>query len=317
MDYKRILRYTKFQTKSVIIKLVGRSTFKNPNKDKDETIYVVTTIDTEQDVDKKYTNTGTYHSIERGIPTVLEILDNYNCKATWMVTPDVAIGHSEILKELSNEKHEIGCHVHPEYFTEQSIAHIQHKEYLCNMPMDTQRDMIRRATDIIEKSIGKSPRSFRAGRYGINDRTLDVLKSEGYLVDTSVSPNMNWSRDGGPNWSKFHNAQPYFQSTLLEVPITIIKVIGLTYWLRPSVSTVSIMKAIVENLRSQQRGPIVLNMMFHSMESIDPNPYLKSEVFLKKIRDFLGYLYSKNTEFVTLDQLYDIPMNEKWVVSKC
>lgn len=316
MDYNQIFRYTKVQTKSVIIRLIGRSIFKNSNKD-NKKVYLVITIDTEQDVDKKYTNTGTYHSIEVGIPKLLEIFDNYNCKATWLVTPDVAVGYPEILKKLSNDKHEIGCHVHPEYFTESSIAHIRHKAYLCNMPVDTQRNIIRRATNIIEKSIGKRPRSFRAGRYGINNRTLDVLKSEGYLVDTSVSPNINWSRDGGPNWSKFCSTQPYFQDALLEVPITIIKVIGLNYWIRPSVSTVPTMKTMVENLKSQQRGPIVLNMMFHSMESIDQNPYLKSEVFLRRLRDFLGYLYSKNTKFVTLDQLYAILMNEKLLVSKC
>jgi peptidoglycan/xylan/chitin deacetylase (PgdA/CDA1 family) len=301
----QILRYIKVQAKAEIIRLVAQPVFKNSNKN-DGIIYAVITIDTEQDFSKGYTNAGTYHSIEVGIPKLLSIFDNYNCKASWMVTPDVAINYPDILKELSNEKHEIGCHVHPEYFTEPSIAHIRHKVYLCNMPMDIQRDMIRGATDIIEKSVGKRPRSFRAGRYGIDNKTLNVLKSEGYSVDTSISPNVSWSGDEGPDWSKFNSTQPYFQDTLLEVPITVIKVMRLNYWLRPSVSTVLMMKAIVETLISQQRGDIVLNMMFHSMESIDPNPYLKSEVFLRRLRDFLGYLCSKNIEFVTLDQLYEI-----------
>lgn len=301
----KILRYIKVQAKAELIRLVAQPWFKNSNKN-DGIIYAVITIDTEQDFSKGYTNTGTYHNIKVGIPKLLGIFDNYNCKASWMVTPDVAISYPDILKELSNEKHEIGCHVHPEYFTEPSIAHIRHKAYLCNMPMDAQRDMIRRATDIIEKSVEKRPRSFRAGRYGINNRTLDALKSEGYLVDTSISPNMNWSRDGGPDWSKFNSTKPYFRDTLLEVPITIIKVMELNYLFRPSVSTVSTMKTIVKILGSQQKGPIVLNMMFHSMESVDPNPYLKSEVLLKRLKGILEYLCSKNTEFVTLHQLYEI-----------
>ena len=308
MSYLQVLRYVNSRIKSKIIRTAKPAFSKH--LDDDASVYIVITIDTEQDVDKTYTNTETYHNIEVGIPKVLEILDDYNYKANWMVTSDVATDYSDILKKLSNEKHEIGCHVHPEYFTEPSISHIQHKTYLCNMPVNTQRDMIRKATDIIKKSVRKRPCSFRAGRYGVDDKTLDVLKNEGYLVDTSVSPNVNWSRDGGPNWSKYHNTQPYFQNTLLEVPITVIRVMTLNYWARPSVSTVSTMKAIVEILRSQQRGPIVLNMMFHSMESIDPNPYLKSEIFLKRLRDFLGYLHSENTEFVTLDQLYEI-MREK------
>lgn len=316
INCKQILTLIKVQAKSAIIKyikwiiFIKWITYKH-SKYNDVNIYVVITIDTEQDVDEKYKNTGTYHNIEVGIPKVLEILDNYNCKASWMITPDVALMYPSLFKELSNKGHEIGCHVHPEYFTEPSISGIQHKEYLCNISINIQREMICKASDIIEKATGKRPISFRAGKYGIDETTLNVLTSEGYLVDTSVSPNVNWSKNDGPDWSKFHGTQPYFQKSLLEVPITIIKLLGVNYWLRPSISTLSTMKAIVEIVRSQRRGIFVLNMMFHSMECINPNPYIKSELFLKRLNDFLRYLHSFNAEFITLDKLYKISMNRK------
>lgn len=295
----------KAQIKSGIIGL-SRLPLKNFSRDGAGDIYMVLTIDTEQNFGRTYTDMGVYRNIEAGIPSILDILDCYKCKASWMVTPEVAIVYPDTIKDINDEKHEIGCHLHPEYFTEQSIIHTHYKQHLCNLPIDTQRDMIRKATDILEKSIGKHPHSFRAGKYGINDITLDLLKKEGYLVDTSVSPNVDWSYEGGPNWSKVHSTKPYFQDTLLEVPITIIKVMGLNHWFRPSVSTMSAMKTIVEIIRLQQKGPIILNMMFHSSESVDPNPYLKSEILLKRLRAVLEYLYSINTKFITLDQLYKI-----------
>lgn len=181
-----------------------------------------------------------------------------------------------------------------------------------------QKYIIKKSTDIIKKSIGRRPVSFRAGRYGINDMSLNLLKNEGYLIDTSVTPNVNWSMDGGPDWSKFSSTKPYFQDTLLEVPITIIKVMGIKYWLRPSISTASTMKTIVEILRSQQKGNIILNMMFHSMETIDPNPYIKSNLFFQRLRIILEFLYNKNIEFVTLYQLYNIMKSSvRGVSSRC
>lgn len=303
IDYYQTLRRFKVQTKSPIIKLFGQKASKNLKRENSD-IYVVVTIDTEQDVDKRYTNTGTYYNIERGLPKLSDIFDSYGCKASWMVTPDVALNYPDLIKKLSDEKHEIGCHVHPEYFTEQSISHIQHRAYLCNLPIDLQRKMICDATDIIERAIGNRPTSFRAGKYGADNTTLALLENEGYLVDTSVSPCVNWSEAGGPDWSRFHTVQPYFQNKLLEVPLTIINVMGLNYWVRPSVSTLSTMETIVEILTSQQNEPTIINIMFHSMESVDPNPYIESKLLLKNLDNFLKYLKLKNANFLTLNELY-------------
>jgi peptidoglycan/xylan/chitin deacetylase (PgdA/CDA1 family) len=166
--------------------------------------------------------------------------------------------------------------------------------------------MISGATAIIEKSIGKRPTSFRAGKYGVDETTLSVLESEGYLVDTSISPNINWSKNGGPDWSQFHTVQPYFRKKLLEVPLTIINFMGMNFWVRPSTSTYSAMKKIVDLIKLQHNDPIVINIMFHSMESIDPNPYIKSELFMSNLDNFLNDMKLKNAKFVTLHQLFDI-----------
>jgi len=98
IEYMQTLRHIKVQTKSKIIRLIGRSAFGIPYKNDNGTIYTVITIDTEQDDKKKYINTGSYRGIEEGAFSILDILDDYNCKANWMVTPDVAINYPDILK---------------------------------------------------------------------------------------------------------------------------------------------------------------------------------------------------------------------------
>jgi hypothetical protein len=50
--------------------------------------------------------------------------------------------------------------------------------------------------------------------------------------------------------------------------------------------------------------PLVLNMMFHSMELIDPNPYFASEKFFENIRPVLEYAYEHDFSFVTMNNLY-------------
>lgn len=298
MNYLTI-RQIKTILKSKFITTFSKFHLKEQFKSK---IYVVITIDTEQDVNNEYVNQGTYSNIKYGLPKVIEIFKRYNCKGTFLVTPDAILENTSFFKGIKNQ-HEIGCHLHPEFFINNNINNIKHKEYLCNFPYEVQKEMIKKSTMIIEKIIGKKPISFRAGRFGISSKTTDILKREGYLMDTSCTPYINWNTDGGPNWLTCSKNTPFFlDDILLEVPITILNFHGLKYWLRPSVSDIQTMKKMIELLNKSDF--VFLNLMFHSMESINPNPYLKSETFLYRLENIIKYLYSKNCEFVTMNELY-------------
>lgn len=126
-----------------------------------------------------------------------------------------------------------------------------------------------------------------------------------------MCPNINWSKDGGPDWSDNPNAKPYFVGNLLEVPITILHIGGMNYWFRPSVSTTIMMKNIIDYLRIKQKGPVVLNMMFHSMESINPNPYISSNELISRLEDTLSYLTTINVISITLSELYSLIIEHK------
>jgi peptidoglycan/xylan/chitin deacetylase (PgdA/CDA1 family) len=293
----------KTSIKALFLNLYFRK-YKNKFVDQQYPVYLIISIDTEQDFNQRYQNTGTYCNIESGIQALSSVFDKHACKVTWMITPDVAGRYPEIFKKMRDKGDEIGCHLHPEFFTRSSIANLCHMEYLCSFSRDEQNRMVKKSTDIIVSACGIRPVSFRSGRFGINHETLEVLQENGYLIDSSMCPNMNWSKDGGPDWSDHPNVKPYFVGNLLEVPITILHVGGMNYWLRPSVSTTSTMKNIIDYLRFKQKGPVILNMMFHSMESINPNPYVSSGELITRLDEILSYLTTINVTFITLSELY-------------
>ena len=58
-------------------------------------------------------------------------------------------------------------------------------------------------SDRIERSFGAPPRTYLAGRYGFGPNTADILEDLGYEVDISPAVPIDFSADGGPDYSAF------------------------------------------------------------------------------------------------------------------
>ncbi len=79
--------------------------------------------------------------------------------------------------------------------------------------------------------MGVRPTSFRAGKWGFGTTVALALQQEGYRVDSSVTPFIDWTRHGGPNFSqapkrpyRFHPARPLVpdpSGPMIEIPTTI------------------------------------------------------------------------------------------------
>jgi hypothetical protein len=273
------------------------------NISKQEVFFIIG-IDTEQDVDKKYVHTGEYRNIREGIPRLLDIFEDFEAKPTWLITPDVVQHCGNFFRELT-KKHEAGLHVHPEYFSG-SIKGLRMAKILPQFSYKNQLKMLQEASDIIRQNVGVYPRSFRAGKFAINMDTLQALKSCGFNVDCSMTPFLDW---GFHSTLSSSTASPHFisigSSNILEIPVTIVSPFGLfPAWLRPSASSGSDMINVVKVRASSGENPLVLSMMFHSMELIDPNPYFASKIFFKNIRCVLEYAYEHDFSFITMDNLY-------------
>ena len=129
----------------------------------------------------------------------------------------------EMIRSWAKEgRCDIGAHLHPWVnppFDEQLNGR---NTYLCNLPASLQRAKMRELHQAIVQNVGVVPRVFKAGRYGIGRDGLSVFDELGLVVDASVNPCMDFTADGGPDFSSF-DARPFWidhQRHVVEVPCT-------------------------------------------------------------------------------------------------
>ncbi len=169
----------------------------------------------------------------KGVPAFQAICDTFAIKPTYLVdTPilDDTSATSVLDRIIAQNGCEIGCHIHPWNTppVEHNIDSV--RSYLCNLPLDLQREKLTTVTEHIESRFGLSPTSFRAGRYGLDSDGASILSELNYIVDSSVCPFMDYSGDGGPDfrgapWKPYYVGdnlcQPSSVTTnLLEVPVS-------------------------------------------------------------------------------------------------
>lgn len=299
-------------------------------------VLLVITIDTEGDCQKESwekSNPLTFKSVTEGIPYILQPLFNqFNAAPTYLISPEV-INHKEGVKALKSlvGKHELGAHLHGEYIEpEQKYpypAGTNAEMYQCLYSPEIELAKLRNLSELFKDKFGYPAVSFRAGRYGAGGNTIQSLEKLGYRIDTSISPHMVWRDNRGQKIVDFTRApeQPYFPDyqeiikpgagRVLEVPISIIKSWWRRpLWLRPSYASTRQMVKVITTLQlryANQPNPVVLNMMFHSMEvipGISPlnKTWEETDAFLKRLTEVLEYCRANGVKFCTLSEIYPL-----------
>jgi len=109
--------------------------------------------------------------------------------------------------------------------------------YLIEYPEPVMKEKISTLTRLLEDRFGEEMVSHRAGRWAFDGRYAAMLLEEGYRVDCSVTPGVDWREcagapggNGGSDYTAFPD-RPYFlgpssaslpaTGALLEVPMTI------------------------------------------------------------------------------------------------
>jgi peptidoglycan/xylan/chitin deacetylase (PgdA/CDA1 family) len=246
------------------------------------------------------------------LPRLQALCDRYGIPPIYLTTHEMASKpeSAAVLQSLAaTGRCEIGAHLHPwsspPYRPEDLVG-----RYPRELPDDLLERQMRELTDAIAAHLGVRPRSYRAGRLGVDERNLQHLETLGYVVDTSVDPLFNERRLGGRAFpgarlTPYHpdraNLLRRGASPLLEIPISsatlprlpkpieaayallpplhfrpALKRLGLRpVWLRPSFSSAEDSIALAESLVA--RGVPTLNMVFHSSELLPGgSPYYKS-----------------------------------------
>ena len=294
------------------------------------------TIDTEPDCDLQWRRSEplSFDSVLTGINAFLRPLWNkYDINPTYFVSPEVVQNADccDVLKGELQLGAEIAAHLHSEYIGPhqkyETFAGTSSKEYPC-FAYDTETELakIKNLTELITDRLSVKPVSYRAARYGADLDTIKCLEKLAYKVDSSVTPEIDWSYQDGPDHSRAPK-QPYFispndyyspgTSKILEVPVTISKKRFFCLpnkwlffrWLRPTHMTVFEMKSLVREFVRSYENP-VLNMMFHSMEVIPKKtPFVRSTIeqklYLTRLEKIIRYLRGTGFQSKTLDIVYD------------
>ena len=199
----------------------------------------IITLDTEADNQWDHGRKLTVENIGY-IPRFQNLCENYAIRPTYLVTSEVAgndFARGILSAYVRDNRAEIGAHLHS-WSTPPFIDRIGYREndvnhaFASELPFELLDSKIRLLTTQIENSFGKRPTSFRSGRYGFNDAVAKSLISNGYLVDSSVTPFVSWAEQrgipgssGGPD---FIDSIPYphhyeFENgSIAEIPITIL-----------------------------------------------------------------------------------------------
>jgi hypothetical protein len=261
------------------------------------------------------------------LPAVQRLFDRFSVRPTYLVTHEMATRAQSraILRELAaSGRCEIGAHLHPwsspPYRPEDLRAH----SYPMNLPSDLLERQLTELTQAIEAELGVRPESYRAGRNGVDGRSLRILEGLGYRVDTSVDPLFNEARKNGPSFAgaPLNPYRPAYDDVrregfarILEIPISaatlprLAKPLEAIYaslpplpwrgaarrlglrgvWLRPSYTSLQDMLAFASQLARE--GAACFNIIFHSSELLPGgSPYTPDAQSVARFLDDLERL---------------------------
>jgi hypothetical protein len=287
----------------------------------ESTVKGIVTIDVEPDNVWSNTQSRTLENL-KCLPRFHHLCQEHGIRPTYLVTWSVASDSAcaSILESLlSHGDCEVGIHPHlwetPAILPKDEGSHAWVGS---DYPLEVLESKLTNLTTLIKTRFG-APISHRAGRWGMDSRQVDLLLRLGIEIDSSVTPGLDWSTTGAPDYSKApltayqldaDNIVEQGNSRLIEVPCTIRpgwringwekrryirsawRVLGLNpQWLRVSPASSA---ASLENVCDWacKRLPH-LNLMSHSSEFMaGGSPYWRTEEEVARHFDIYNSIFT-------------------------
>jgi len=169
-------------------------------------LVVVIHTEEEFDWDKPYDRNATGVAHMRHIARAQSVFDEFGIVPNYVVdypiaTQAEAFGPLKVYADAGRAL--IGAHLHPWVsppFDEEVNAR---NSYPGNLPRALEHEKLRVLTDRITAAFGAPPLTYLAGRYGFGPNTGEILESLGYKVDISAAASIDYSADGGPDYSGY------------------------------------------------------------------------------------------------------------------
>lgn len=153
-----------------------------------------------------------------GISQIIDICDSVGAKGLFFVDiPEIWDRGYDKIKDvilyIKGRGHDVGVHVHPHHMPRES------RHFLYDFTKEEQRKIITECTRKYEEITGEYPKSFRAGKYGANRDTLDILAELGYKYDFSEFYSQKWCGIS----PEINYILPVKYGSLVEIPVTIFR----------------------------------------------------------------------------------------------
>ncbi|MEO0202961.1 MAG: hypothetical protein ABIL37_04480 [candidate division WOR-3 bacterium] len=290
--------------------------------------YFIISIDTECDKDNywRVRKPLSFVGVYEGVEILKKIFDENNLKPVYLLSPEVIQDERSVLifRDLLKEGVELGTHLHGEFIEPYKNENVEFaKEYNFNYDDDVEFEKLKNLTKLFIEKFNFNPKSYRAGRFSISQRTYKFLEILNYKIDSSVVPFSKISDVDHTDKPDY----PYFVNKILEIPITVYsrnpsmykifrnsklyniksfrkifnKFFG-NVWVRPSNFTFEEMKFAIEKYEKKYKDKkIFINIMFHNVEVVEGLSPYNSDFLIKNLKSLLNYLNSRgyrNLRFV-------------------
>ncbi len=159
----------------------------------------------------------------RHIGRVQDIFDAFGIVPNYVIDYPIAsqpLGYEALRRYQDEGRALIGTHLHPWVSPPLSEPLIRANTYPGNLSREMEYEKLRVLTETITQNLGRRPLTYLAGRYGNGGNSAAILEQLGYQVDISVAPPIDYSDDGGPDYSGY-TAQPFWfgrERSLLGLP---------------------------------------------------------------------------------------------------
>jgi hypothetical protein len=196
-------------------------------------VTVSVSIDTEEDNWGSFAVDGAMTRNIAHLAELQDLFDKWGARPTYLVNrPPLMNGESvEALGRLAGRDDvEIGAHCHP-WNTPPFTGEGESRSMMNGLTVEENRGKIRDVAERLRRELGVEPRTFRAGRWGFGPSVARALIDEGFAVDCSVSPFMDWTSLGGADFThaprfpyRFAADRPFLPDStgaLLEIPTTV------------------------------------------------------------------------------------------------
>lgn len=251
------------------------------------------------------TNSGEVYGIDR----IMDIADSYGIiclffvdfAAAWDYGEEVV---SDVVHHIIDRGHNVGVHLHPDHMADRS------RPFLWEYSYEEQKILIEKCTKLYLKIVGQKPLSFRAGKYGANRETLDILSELGYQFDFSQFYGQKWCKIYPPVGFNV----PVKYKNILEIPVTSFlsfKLLGYQRWDRVDSALYKTEFRYAMRSIAHSPFPIIVSMFSHSFSFLKwrdrpDNPVFNPKEELKTIENIRYLCQSKNFKFISEQDLLGI-----------